>query len=74
MRRKLTVMQNLGLGVLKMKDAGQSSDGDSDSDSEMSDVDGNTEKKEKDVLSKLMGQEKTKEPAGIEEVNEQTRS
>lgn len=72
MRRKLTVMQNLGLGVLKMKDAGQSSD--SDSDSEMSDVDGNTEKKEKDVLSKLMGQEKTKEPAGIEEVNEQTRS
>jgi hypothetical protein len=55
-----------------MKDAGQSSD--SDSDSEMSDVDDNTDKKEKDVLSKLMGQEKAKEPAGIEEVNEQRRS
>lgn len=69
---KLTIMQNLGLGVLKMKDAGQSSD--SDSDSEMSDVDDNTEKKEKDVLSKLMGQEKAKEPAGIEEVNERRHS
>ncbi len=61
-----TTLQNLGLGVLKMKDADHSSE--SDSDTEMSDNDNDT--KEKDVLSKLMGQEKTKEPAGIQEVND----
>lgn len=66
------ILQNLGLGVLKMKDAEQSSE--SSSDSEMSDVDDATEKKEKDVLGKLMGQEQTKEPAGIQEVDEQKRS
>lgn len=68
---RLTVNQNLGLGVLKMKDADESSE--SSSDSEMSDVEDDTAK-EKDVLGKLMGQEKPTEPAGIQEVNEQQRS
>lgn len=54
-----------------MKDADQSSE--SSNDSEMSDAEDDSAK-EKDVLGKLMGQEKTKEQAGIEEVNEQQRS
>lgn len=66
----LTSLQNLGLGVLKMKDANAS---DSSSDSDMSDDDDNNTK-EKDVLGKLMGQEKTKETAGIQEVNEKQGS
>ena len=51
-----------------MKDA----DGSDSSDSEMSDDDDNT--KEKDVLGKLMGQEKATEAAGIQEVNEKQGS
>ncbi|KAJ4984847.1 hypothetical protein SVAN01_09631 [Stagonosporopsis vannaccii] len=62
----LMSIQNLGLGVLKVKDPDNSSD--SSSDTEMSDGDENTE--EKDVLGRLMGQEKPKEPAGIQEVSE----
>lgn len=63
----LTMIQNLGLGVLKMKDE-DNSESSSNSDSDMSD-DGDATKEE-DVLSKLMGQEKTKEVAGIQEVHE----
>lgn len=55
-----------------MKDVEQSSD--SSSDSEMSDAEDTTGQKEKDVLGKLMGQEKVKEPAGIQEINEQRPS
>ncbi|KAF9700522.1 hypothetical protein EKO04_001895 [Ascochyta lentis] len=70
------IEMNLGLGVLKMKDADNSSDSssdsDNDSDSEMDDVEDTA--KEKDVLGKLMGQEKTKEAAGIQEVNEKQGS
>mgnify|MGYP004509886447 CR=1 FL=1 len=53
-----------------MKDADNSSV--SSGDSEMSDDDDTT--KEKGVLGKLMGQEKTREPAGIQEVNEKQGS
>lgn len=53
-----------------MKDADNSSE--SSSDTEMSDGDEDT--KEKDVLGKLMGQEKTKEPAGIQEVSDKQGS
>ncbi|KZM26558.1 uncharacterized protein EKO05_0005397 [Ascochyta rabiei] len=64
------IEMNLGLGVLKMKDAENSSESSSgsDSDSDMNDAEDTA--KEKDVLGKLMGQEKTKEAAGIQEVNE----
>ncbi|KAJ8114257.1 hypothetical protein OPT61_g3810 [Boeremia exigua] len=64
------IEMNLGLGVLKMKDADQSSE--SGSDTDMSDGDDDT--KEKDVLGKLMGQEKAKEPAGIQEVSDKQGS
>jgi hypothetical protein len=50
-----------------MKDADNSSDSSSDNDTS-DDNDDNI--KESDVLGKLMGQEKTKETAGIQEVNE----
>lgn len=53
-----------------MKDAENSSE--SSSDSDMSD--GEDAAKEKDVLSKLMGQEKAKDAAGIEEVNDKRTS
>lgn len=62
--------QNLGLGVLKMKDGDHSST--SGSDTEMSDDEDMT--KEKDVLGKLMGQEKKKEVAAIQEVNDKQGS
>ncbi|KAF2627466.1 hypothetical protein BU25DRAFT_440216 [Macroventuria anomochaeta] len=64
------IEMNLGLGVLKMKDADNSSV--SSSDSEMSDNEDTT--KGKDVLGKLMGQEQANEPAGIQEVNEKQGS
>jgi hypothetical protein len=66
------VAQNLGLGVLKMKDGDNSSESSSDSDSEMSD--GEDGPKETDVLGKLMGQGKPKDAAGIQEVNEKQGS
>jgi hypothetical protein len=53
-----------------MRDADNSSD--SSSDSEMSDGEDNT--REKDVLGKLMGQEKTKDAAGIQEVDDRQGS
>lgn len=53
-----------------MKDANASST--SGSDTDMSD-DGDAVK-EKDVLGKLMGQEKNKEAAGIQEVNDKQGS
>lgn len=65
------IEMNLGLGVLKMKDA--DNDSESSSDTEMSDGD-DDDTKEKDVLSKLMGQEKTKEAAGIQEVSDKQGS
>lgn len=65
------MMQNLGLGVLKMKDA-DTSESSSNSDSDISDDEDTT--KEKDVLGKLMGQEKTKGAAGIQEVHEKQDS
>ena len=61
------MVQNLGLGVLKMKDADNSGNS-SNNDSDMSDDEDITN--EKDVLGKLLGQEKTKEAAGIQEVHE----
>ncbi|KAH6642140.1 hypothetical protein C7974DRAFT_96070 [Boeremia exigua] len=65
------IEMNLGLGVLKVKDADHSSESSSDSDSEMGDGDGDSNNtKEKNLLGKLMGQDKTKEAAGIQEVNE----
>ncbi|KAJ4339155.1 hypothetical protein N0V95_007840 [Ascochyta clinopodiicola] len=66
------IEMNLGLGVLKMKDADNSSESSSDSDSDMDDAEDTT--KEKDVLGKLMGQEKTKEAAGIQEVKDKQDS
>ncbi|KAF3042972.1 hypothetical protein E8E12_009421 [Didymella heteroderae] len=64
------IEMNLGLGVLKMKDGENSST--SGSDTEMSDDEDTT--KEKDVLGKLMGQEKNKDAAAIEEVNDKQGS
>ena len=56
--------------MLKVKDTDNSSE--SSSDTEMSDGDDNTEGK--DVLGKLLGQEKLKESAGIQEVGEKQGS
>ncbi|KAJ4372769.1 hypothetical protein N0V86_008135 [Didymella sp. IMI 355093] len=64
------IEMNLGLGVLKMKDGENSST--SGSDTEMSDDEDTT--KEKDVLGKLMGQEKKKDAAAIQEVNDKQGS
>ncbi|KAJ4406834.1 hypothetical protein N0V91_004264 [Didymella pomorum] len=64
------IEMNLGLGVLKMKDGENSST--SGSDTEMSDEEDTI--KEKDVLGKLMGQEKKKDAAAIQEVNDKQGS
>lgn len=56
-----------------MKDGDNSSESSSSSDSEMGDDDDDNTK-EKDVLGKLMGQEKIKEPAGIQELGEKQGS
>jgi hypothetical protein len=61
--------QNLGLGVLKMKDA----DADS-SESESDDEDDDNAPKEKDILGKLMGQERTREAVTIQEVQDKPAS
>jgi hypothetical protein len=63
--------QNLGLGVLKMKDADAES---SESESESDDEDGDDAPKEKDILGKLMGQERKKEAVAIQEVQDKPGS
>ena len=62
--------QNLGLGVLKMKDADADS---SESESDGEDDDEDTPK-EKDILGKLMGQERKKEAVTIQEVQDKPAS
>ncbi|KAF1924208.1 uncharacterized protein M421DRAFT_14286, partial [Didymella exigua CBS 183.55] len=64
------IEMNLGLGVLKMKDGEDSST--SGSDTEMSDDEDTVN--EKDVLGKLMGQEKKKDAAAIQEVSDKQGS
>jgi hypothetical protein len=66
------MVQDLGLGVLEKKpDDITTGKQDSESESDESGDDTHAEKKEVDVISKLMGQAKKKQkPAQIEELGE----